>query len=83
MFERAFLLLWCVLAVGLGTFFLVRPQIVYTMYRAMMGVTKVTDRLREELAPERLGLVVYRVGGGFFLVTGLLVGFSVLSGRLP
>lgn len=75
-----FILIWGLFALGLGALFLFRPDIPADAYIEKMSRARVTNRLRERLAPRRRILAWYRVGGATFMVLGVAVpAISILT----
>lgn len=78
-----FVVVWGVVAIGLGLAFVLKPDAPAQMYIDMMARFRTTNRMRESLAPRSVILVVYRIGGVFCIVLGVVVPVLVFTGVIP
>jgi len=77
-----FLILWAVTTIGLGGLFAFRPDIPADVYIAQMARFGTTNRLRHNLAPRAVILIMYRIGGSLFMIVGIAVPALLLFGAL-
>lgn len=78
-----FLVVWSIVALALGLLFAFKPEVPADMYIAQMARTRVSNRLRERLAPRAAILVWYRIGGVLFMLLSVVMPALVLSGVIP
>jgi orotate phosphoribosyltransferase-like protein len=71
--ESVFVVTWAVVVLALGSLFTLKPAIPADVYINWMAITRLTNRLRERLAPRAALLVLYRIGGVFFLAVGVAI----------
>ena len=67
-----FITVWCILALGLGTLFTVRPDLVNRMYLRQYGHP-----------PTAFQQALNRFGGVFFIILALVIGSLTIAGRFP
>jgi hypothetical protein len=75
-----FILIWGIAAVAIGSLFAFRPEGVADAYIAQMARTAASDRLRRRLAPRRLIVIFYRIGGAAFMLLGVLIPALLFTG---
>lgn len=78
----AFIVVWGVGAVVIGSLFAFKPQVAADKYITQMARFRTSNRLRERLEPRAAILAWYRVAGVMFMILGILVPSLVFTGVL-
>jgi hypothetical protein len=79
----AFVIVWSIVALALGSVFAFKPEVPADMYIAQTAHSRVSHSLRERLAPRAAILVWYRIGGVLFMVLSVVIPVLVFTGVLP
>lgn len=78
-----FLVVWSLGALSLGALFAFKPEVLADAYIAQMARSRVSNRLRERLAPRAAILIWYRIGGWLFMILGVVMPVLMFTGVLP
>lgn len=77
---QVFLVVWGVLATCLGALFLLRTDLVLRVYRWNLRNYPLGDRRRERMELGGRVPLLYRIGGGVFIMLGITVGTLAATG---